>query len=97
MSAVPTGQSELDARDAELATLRARVAQLESELAEQAASANAHIVALQRRMYWLDRLELDLDAMIGRRPWLAFVLMAPLKVRRGLRRVLGRLRRRLEG
>lgn len=94
MNVTPTNQSELDARDAELRSLRAQVARLEAELAEQAASANAQIAEAQRRMYWLDRLELDLNATLAR-PWLAFVVTAPLKVVRRLRYESGRVRRRL--
>jgi cell division septum initiation protein DivIVA len=35
--------------------LRARVAELERQLGEQAAAANAAIAAAQDRAYWLDR------------------------------------------
>jgi hypothetical protein len=93
MNTTPTSKSELDARDAEIEALRARVAQLETELADQAAAANAQIAADQRRMYWLDRLEIDLNLLLAR-TWLAFLVSAPLKVRRGLRRELAAVRRR---
>ena len=91
MNVTPTNQSELT----ELQALRDRVAQLEAELADQAAVANAQIAAAQRRMYWLDKLEVDLNALLSRR-WLAFLATVPLKAFRRLRResrqVLGRLR-----
>jgi cell division septum initiation protein DivIVA len=41
---------------AENERLRARVAELERQLGEQAAAANAAIAAAQDRAYWLDRL-----------------------------------------
>lgn len=94
MNATPTNQREADARDEELEVLRARVEQLEHELAEQAAGANAQIAEAQRRMYWLDRLELDLNMTLAR-PWLAFVVTAPLKAVRRLRYENGRMLRRL--
>ena len=91
MNVTPTNQSELT----ELQALRDRVAQLESELADQAAAANAQIAEAQRRMYWLDKLEVDLNALLSR-PWLAFLATVPLKAFRRLRRegrqVFGRLR-----
>ena len=58
-------------------------------------SANAQIAEAQRRLYWLDKLEVDLNALLSR-PWLAFLATVPLKAFRRLRResrqVLGRLR-----
>ena len=60
--------------------LRARVAELERLLAEQ-----------QERTYWLDRLGIDLDAIM-RRPavWLAF--RAAGRTRHLLRKLRGRRR-----
>jgi len=46
--------------------LRAQVAQLQAELAEQSARTNAIVAAAQERTYWLDRLGLDLDAVMNR-------------------------------
>ena len=59
----------------EVETLRARVAELERELAEQAARTNRLVAEAQERTYWLDRLGLDLDALM-RRPavWRAYRL-----------------------
>jgi hypothetical protein len=93
---VTTNQSELDARDAELQALRDRVSQLEAELAGQAASANAQIAELQRRMYWLDELSIDLNAVLARR-WLAAIVSLPLKVVRRLRYERGRMAQRRSG
>jgi hypothetical protein len=51
---------------AELEALRARVAELERERAEQVAAANAAVAAAQERAYWLDRWHLDLNALMQR-------------------------------
>jgi hypothetical protein len=49
----------------EIEQLRARVAELERELAEQAARTNELIARAQERTYWLDRLGLDLDRVMA--------------------------------
>ena len=51
---------------AELLALRARVAELERERAEQIAAANAALAKAQERAYWLDRWHLDLNALMAR-------------------------------
>jgi regulator of replication initiation timing len=51
----------------ENARLRARVAELERQLGEQAAAANAAIAAAQERAYWLDRARIDPDALLATR------------------------------
>ena len=51
---------------AELEALRARVAELERERAEQIARANAAVAAAQERAYWLDRWHVDLNALMER-------------------------------
>lgn len=83
-------------RDAELERLRARVAQLEAELAEQAARTERIVAAAQQRTYWLDRWHVDLNALMRRR-----AVGAPLDVTfralRKLRRGVQKLRRRLRG
>jgi len=76
----------------EVRRLRERVAQLESELATQAARTNALVADAQRRTYWLDRLNLDLDVTLGRPP-VRLALLAALEGVRRLRRLRGRLRR----
>jgi hypothetical protein len=83
------------AERAELEALRARVAALEAERAELAARAGAAVAAAQRRVYWLDRWHVDLNAMMARRSAgrvreLARGLRAPVRAVRGLkRRLLG--------
>ena len=51
----------------DIQALRARLAALERERVEQAASANAAVAAAQDRVYWLDRWHLDLNAVMNRR------------------------------
>jgi hypothetical protein len=53
--------------ETELEQLRARVAELERQLGEQAARANAAVAAAQERAYWLDRWHLDLNALMATR------------------------------
>ena len=49
---------------AEVDELRRRVAELERELAEQTARANAAVAAAEDRSYWLDRMRIDLNAVM---------------------------------
>lgn len=51
----------------ELERLRRRVDELERELAERTARAEAAVAAAQERSYWVDRLPLDLNALMERR------------------------------
>ncbi|MDP9399809.1 MAG: hypothetical protein M3P39_02440 [Actinomycetota bacterium] len=75
----------------EVARLRERVAELERELADQAARANAVMAAAQRRTYWLDRYRIDLDALMER-PTARAALVALRAGREGARRVRGAAR-----
>ena len=77
----------------EVDELRARVAELERELAERTERANAAVAAAEERLYWLDRWRVDLDAVMQRR-WAQSALRATDQARR-VRRVLGKIRRRL--
>ncbi len=52
----PAGGGDADA-------LRARLRDLDVERAEEVARASAAIAELERRTYWLDRWELDLDEL----------------------------------
>ena len=77
----------------ELEALRARVAELERELADRTERANAAVAAAQDRVYWLDAWRVDLEAVMRRRPaQRAFALANRL---RRVKRALGRVRRRL--
>ena len=51
-------------RDDELDELRRRVAELEGELAERTARANAAVAAAEDRSYWLERMRIDLNAVM---------------------------------
>ena len=51
------------ARENEL--LRDQVAELEAQLAEQAARTNALIADAQERVYWLERWHIDLDRLVA--------------------------------
>ncbi len=84
-----------DALIAENERLRERVAQLEDQLADQAARANAAVARAEERVYWLDRWHLDLNALM-RRPGAA-QLRALLRAVRWPLRQARLLRRRLAG
>ena len=76
----------------ELERLRARVAELERELEEQAARTNRLVAAAQERTYWLDRLGLDLDAVM-RRPAVWAAYRAAGRTRFALRKLKAAVRR----
>jgi chromosome segregation ATPase len=79
----------------EVARLRARLAELEAELADRTARANAAVAAAQERAYWLDRWQVDLNALMRRRG--AAELRAVLRAVRTVRRLFVLARRRLRG
>jgi uncharacterized coiled-coil protein SlyX len=89
MSELTTGERE------ELEALRARVAELEHERAEQIARANAAIAEAQQRSYWLDRWHLDLNALMERPG--ASEFRAGIRVVRAVMRRAKLLKRRLRG
>lgn len=78
---------------AELEQLRARVAELERELAVRTERANAAVAAAEERLYWVERWKVDLDELMQRRAgrW-AFRLTEQA---RRARRLAGTIRRRL--
>ena len=55
-----------DDERAELEFLRRRVTELEDEHARQLARLNAALGAAQERLYWLDRWQVDLNALMAR-------------------------------
>jgi hypothetical protein len=75
---------------AEVERLRARVDQLERELAERTAKAEAAVAAAQDRSYWLDRTRIDLNAVMRHRParWAFEVLLGVAKALMALKRRL---------
>ena len=76
----------------EIETLRARVAELERELAEQSARTNELVARAQERTYWLDRLGLDLDRVM-KKPAVWAAYRAAGRTRFALRRLKAAVRR----
>ncbi len=74
----------------EVEQLRARVEELERELAERTAKAEAAVAAAQQRSYWADRLPFDLNAVmptrVGRVVFL--VLLGTVRTLQALKRRL---------
>ncbi len=62
----PTTESKAAANElsAENQRLRARIAELEDELVEVQARANAAVADWEDRAYWLERLHIDLNALM---------------------------------
>lgn len=81
--------------EAENERLRARVSELEAELVEVQARANAAVAHWQERAYWLDRWHLDLNALMRHRG--AAELRALLRAVRSVLWAAKRARRRLRG
>ena len=79
----------------EVEHLRARVAELERELADRTERANAAVAAAQERLYWLDRWKIDLDQLMQRRT-MRWAFRFTERARR-VRRLAGRIRRRVTG
>jgi hypothetical protein len=74
----------------EVEELRARIDELERELAERTAKAEAAVAAAQDRSYWLDRLRIDLNAVMER-PISRALFQGLLGAVRGLRALKRRL------
>jgi hypothetical protein len=62
VSAEPT----TDPREAEIAALRARVAELEAQLARRDAETAQLVATSQEKLYWLERWHLDLDRLMAK-------------------------------
>jgi hypothetical protein len=96
MSPSPVDHDEVAPHDAaadEAAMLRAKIDALERELVDQAARANAAVAEAQERTYWLDRWNLDLNALMTRRG--AAELRGVVRVARGVVRSARRVQKRL--
>lgn len=52
--------------DDEALVLRARVAELEAQLAEQARRTNELVARSQEKLYWLERWHVDLDVVMAK-------------------------------
>jgi acetyl-CoA carboxylase alpha subunit len=85
-----TSSRESD-QQAELAALRTRVAELERQLIEVEAWANRAVAQAQERVYWLDRWQIDLNAVMQRPGAAQF--RAAVRVFRGAYRFVRRIRR----
>ncbi len=81
--------------DPEVAALRARVAELEAELAEQTQRTAAVVAEAQEKLYWLERWHVDLDAVM-RKPG-AVPALEGLKRFREVIRSARKFKRRLSG
>ena len=88
MSSEPTTD-----RDAEIIGLHARIAVLEAELAEQSRRTASVVAEAQEKLYWLERWQVDLDAVM-RKPG-AVPTLETLKRVRSWARKLRKLKRRL--
>jgi hypothetical protein len=77
----------------EIEALRARVVELERELADRTERANAAVAAAEDRLYWLDAWKIDLDAIMER-PLARRAYAAAKRLWRA-KRLAGRARRRL--
>ena len=80
---------------AELEALRARVAALEAERAEQVGRLQASLAEAQEKVYWLDRWRIDLNALM-RKPGAA-EFRAAVRVARGVVRRAKAAKRKLLG
>jgi hypothetical protein len=77
----------------EVEQLRQRVALLETQLLETEAWANRQIAAAQDKVYWLDRWNLDLNAVMARPA--AHRFRAGLRAVRSVVRATRKLKRKL--
>lgn len=68
----------------EVLALRARVAELEEQLAAQSRATNALVARSQEKLYWLERWHVDLDNVM-RRPGAEQALELVKKLRGGVR------------
>ena len=80
---------------AELEALRARVAALEAERAEQVGRLQASLAEAQEKVYWLDRWRIDLNALM-RKPGAA-EFRAAVRLARGIVRRAKAAKRKLLG
>lgn len=77
----------------DVAALKARIAELERELADRTERAALAVAAAQERTYWLDRWHLDLNRVMENP--LARRLDAAQRAARRVKRAAGSVRRRL--
>ncbi|MBA2348724.1 MAG: hypothetical protein H0V81_10565 [Solirubrobacterales bacterium] len=82
-------------KNPQVAELSVRVAELERELSEQSRRTAVIVAEAQEKLYWLERWQVDLDAVM-RKPG-AIPALEALKRARGFVRAARRLKRRLLG
>lgn len=80
--------------ESEVERLRSRIRELEAELMEAEQRANRAVAEAQERVYWLDRWNLDLNALMARPG--AAELRGAIRLLRSAVRVLRRLGRSLK-
>src|SRR5438552_92155 len=90
----PSAETQPD-HAAEVARLRARVAELEDRLIEVEDWANRAVAAAQERLYWLDRWHLDLNRLMERPG--ASQFRAAVRAVRAVYRAWLQIKRRLSG
>lgn len=88
-------ESTSNGSTSEVERLRARVAELEAQLEQQTRATNALVARSQEKLYWLERWQIDLDKVMGRRS--AQLALESLKKVRGLVWSAKRLKRRAFG
>ncbi len=79
----------------EVVFLRARVAELEAQLADQARTTNEIVARSQEKLYWLERWHVDLDKVMARPG--AEQALEGVKKLRSVVRAARRTKRRLVG
>lgn len=84
-----------DPREAEIAALRARVAELEEQLARKDAETARLVATSQEKLYWLERWYIDLDRVMAKPG--AIQALDALRAARGLTWKARKLKRRLLG
>ena len=77
----------------EVERLRRRVAELEAQLEQQSRATNAIVARSQEKLYWLERWQIDIERVMGRRS--AQVALEAVKRVRGVVWALKRARRKV--
>lgn len=72
-------------KESEVESLRRRVAELEAEVARLRGERSGELARLQDRLYWLERLEIEPEAMV-RSGWLRWPLLLRVRLRHLRRR-----------
>jgi hypothetical protein len=87
--------NDVDDQTAEITALRARVAELEEQLARKDAETAQLVATAQEKLYWLERWHVDLDRVM-RKPG-AIPLLDALRSARRVTWEARKLKRRLLG